>query len=387
MVPMLLTTSSRDMPMPLSDTVRVRACLSKETRILRSASEPYRALLESASKRSLSAASEAFDISSLRKISLLPYKEWIMRLSSCLTSAWKPRVSLVAAVDIASLLLVTAPIWGWIPGGSRPAGPRPGHRFLNIAQFPKSLSPQGRTSMLRTVSIRAVNDKNPGGLVAHPSEAAPSAASDIVPLRFTGRAGEYFRIWIVNVCLSIVTLGIYSAWAKVRRKRYFYGNTLLEDSAFEYLADPKAILKGRIVVVAGFAAYSLVGKINPLAGLAMALVFLGVLPWLIVRASRFNAVNSAHRNVRFDFRAGYGEMARLLTLPVVLIPLTLGLLYPYYAYRKRRFFLEHSFFGTTPFAFDASAGAYYLVYLKAALMFALFLAGSVLTLGVVALPL
>jgi uncharacterized membrane protein YjgN (DUF898 family) len=241
--------------------------------------------------------------------------------------------------------------------------------------------------MLRTVSIRAVDDKNPGGLVAHPSDAALSAASDIVPLKFTGQAGEYFRIWIVNVCLSIVTLGIYSAWAKVRRKRYFYGNTLLGDSAFEYLADPKAILKGRIVVVAGFVVYSMAGKINPLAGLAMALVFLGVLPWLIVRASRFNAVNSAHRNVRFDFRAGYWEMVRLLVLPIVLVPLTLGLLYPYYAFCKRRFFLGHSSYGTAPFAFDATYGAYLRVYLKAALMFVVFLAGSVVTLGVGALPL
>ena len=223
--------------------------------------------------------------------------------------------------------------------------------------------------------------------MAHPSDAALAAASDIVPLRFTGQAGEYFRIWIVNVCLSIVTLGIYSAWAKVRRKRYFYGNTLLKDSAFEYLADPKAILKGRIVVVAGFVVYSMAGKINPLAGLAMALVFLGVLPWLIVRASRFNAVNSAHRNVRFDFRAGYWEMVRLLVLPIVLVPLTLGLLYPYYAFCKRRFFLGHSFYGTAPFAFDATYGAYLRVYLKAVLMFGVFLAGSVVTLGVGALPL
>jgi uncharacterized membrane protein YjgN (DUF898 family) len=270
------------------------------------------------------------------------------------------------------------------PFKSRRAAPGTSIEYSAVPEF---LEPEG-TNVYAGGCIRAAaDDKNQGALVAHPSDAALSAAGDVVTLRFTGRAGEYFRIWIVNICLSIVTLGIYSAWAKVRRKRYFYGNTLLEDSAFEYLADPKAILKGRIVVVAGFVVYSLVGKINPLAGLAMALVFLGVLPWLIVRASRFNAVNSAHRNVRFDFRAGYGEMARLLTLPVVLIPLTLGLLYPYYAYRKRRFFLEHSFFGTTPFAFDASAGAYYLVYLKAALMFALFLAGSVLTLGVGALPL
>jgi len=260
--------------------------------------------------------------------------------------------------------------------------------FLEYSAVPEFLEPAGANVYAGGfVSTRVVNDRNPGGLVADQPDVALSAAGDIVPLRFTGQAGEYFRIWIVNICLSIVTLGIYSAWAKVRRKRYFYGSTLLGDSAFEYLADPKAILKGRIVVVAGFAVYSLAGKINPLAGLAMAFVFLGVLPWLIVRASRFNAVNSAHRNVRFDFRAGYREMGQFLILPVVLVPLTLGLLYPYYAYRKRRFFLERAFYGATPFTFTASAGAYYLAYLKAALMFVVFLVGSIVTLGIGALPL
>src|SRR5258705_13530536 len=76
-----------------------------------------------------------------------------------------------------------------------------------------------------------------------------------VSLRFSGQAGEYFRIWIVNVCLSVVTLGIYSAWAKVRRKKYFYGNTLLNGASFEYLADPKAILKGRLIVFGVFVLY------------------------------------------------------------------------------------------------------------------------------------
>src|SRR4051812_10483734 len=88
------------MPMPLSDTVIVRAALSKDTRILRSASDPYRVLSDRASKRSLSAASEAFETSSRRKISLLLYKEWIIRLRSCLTSAWKPRVSFAVVVGM-----------------------------------------------------------------------------------------------------------------------------------------------------------------------------------------------------------------------------------------------------------------------------------------------
>src|SRR6059058_745587 len=34
---------------------------------------------------------------------------------------------------------------------------------------------------------------------------------------FTADPKEYFRIWIVNLALTIVTLGIYSAWAKVRK--------------------------------------------------------------------------------------------------------------------------------------------------------------------------
>ena len=61
-VPMFSITSWRDMPMPLSDTVIVRAPWSKLTRILSSGSLSNSALSVSASKRSLSHASDAFEI-------------------------------------------------------------------------------------------------------------------------------------------------------------------------------------------------------------------------------------------------------------------------------------------------------------------------------------
>jgi len=147
--------------------------------------------------------------------------------------------------------------------------------FLNIAHFPNSLSPQGRTSMLRTVSIRLLTTRIREGSwhihlkravrrKRHRSPQVYRPSRGVLPhldrqyLPVHRHAGHLF------------------AWAKVRRKRYFYGNTLLGDSAFEYLADRRRF-SGRIVVVGGFAIYSLVGKINPIAGLAMALVFLGVL--------------------------------------------------------------------------------------------------------------
>lgn len=57
---------------------------------------------------------------------------------------------------------------------------------------------------------------------------------------FHGRAGEFFRIWIVNVVLTMLTLGIYAAWAKVRTMRYFYGNTMLDGKPFDFTGNPIA---------------------------------------------------------------------------------------------------------------------------------------------------
>ena len=84
--------SSRLMPMPLSAIVMVRACVVRSMVMTSSPPPCSSSGCASASNRSLSSASEALEISSRRKISLWLYSEWIISLSSCLTSAWKPRV-------------------------------------------------------------------------------------------------------------------------------------------------------------------------------------------------------------------------------------------------------------------------------------------------------
>ena len=103
-VPMLSMTSCRDMPTPLSATVTVRACASNRTWMLKSASlPPSSAGSVSASKRSLSQASEAFEISSRRKISLFEYREWTIRCSSCRASVWNLRVVFLVLSDTVML--------------------------------------------------------------------------------------------------------------------------------------------------------------------------------------------------------------------------------------------------------------------------------------------
>src|ERR1700704_5977764 len=125
------------------------------------------------------------------------------------------------------------------------------------------------------------------------------------PGEFTGSTGQYFRIWIVNLALTVVTLGIYSAWAKVRKRRYFYSHTRIDGEGFEYRANPIAILKGRLIAVALFAAFSVVGQFAPLYIWVLYLVLLVFGPWLVVRSLAFNAYNTAYRNVRLRFDGTY----------------------------------------------------------------------------------
>ncbi len=188
------------------------------------------------------------------------------------------------------------------------------------------------------------------------------ASPQNIPFRFSGTGREYFKIWIVNILLSALSLGIYSAWAKVRRKQYFYGCTEVDSASFQYLADPLRILKGRIIVFAGFIIYSIINQLYPLIGAALTLVLLPALPWFVVRSLSFNARNSAVRNIRFNFNGAYWEAAKVFILLPLLLPLTLGLIFPYLFYRQKKFVVENSTYGTVNFDFQATAKDYYMLF-------------------------
>lgn len=202
--------------------------------------------------------------------------------------------------------------------------------------------------------------------------------------QFSGSGGEYFRLWAVNVCLSIVTLGIYSAWAKVRRNQYFYRHTTLAGTGFDYHGDPKVILKGRAIAFAMFAGYTLVGQFSPTAGLAILAVILLLMPWLLVRSLRFRLHNTSYRGLRFAFHGHYDQGYVNFLLWPLLSALTFGALWPWAQQRMARYTRDNSAYGAAFFKFSAGAGAYYGVYLMTILIGVLVFAGlmaSVMLLG------
>jgi uncharacterized membrane protein YjgN (DUF898 family) len=158
-----------------------------------------------------------------------------------------------------------------------------------------------------------------------------------------GSASAYFRVWIVNLCLSLLTLGLYSPWAKVRNKQHLYGQVRLDGTPFRYLAPPLAILKGRLiaaVLITGF--YAVTHLYLSLRWYGVLILAAG-LPWILVRASSFEAHYSAFRNLRFEFRGTYSGAFTNLGLAAIQAVTVFGL--PWAYCRVKNYFVGHLRFG------------------------------------------
>lgn len=150
--------------------------------------------------------------------------------------------------------------------------------------------------------------------------------------RFHGSGGEFFGIWIVNLLLSIVTLGIYSAWATVRTRKYFYRNTELAGSRFDFHGKPIPILIGRIIGISLFGLYSFGAYIHGLIPLAVYVLVILAFPWLFAKSWTFRLRNTSWRGIHFDFRGQVGDLYRRLGLYILVFAALQGL-FLYFALR------------------------------------------------------
>ncbi len=209
--------------------------------------------------------------------------------------------------------------------------------------------------------------------VSNPEHIAPTVRH---PFIFTGNGHEYFRIWIVNLALSLFTLGIYTAWAKTRRLQYFYRNTQLDSAVFDFHGDPWRIFLGRLLAVCLLLLYNHAFDISLQVGVAVVLALLLGLPYFIRGSLRFRLRNCSYRGLRLDFTGSivdaylaYWPMLLLFLLPTVWLGIGLaeiwmawfGLLYllwPWmhgcmrgYQHRHLRYAHLHSSYQLSPWRF------------------------------------
>jgi len=185
------------------------------------------------------------------------------------------------------------------------------------------------------------------------------------PLKFEFRGDgmEYFKIWIVNVLLTTLSLGIYSAWATVRNNKYFYSNLYLDNTNFRYLADPITILKGRLIAIAALIVYSIVARLLPMVAIGLMVLLMIAIPYFVNQSLKFNHRMSAYKNIQFRFSGSYKEAFMVIYVWPILGMLTLGILYPLSMLKMHEYQAKNSAYGTTKFDYNATFKEYGIIFL------------------------
>lgn len=152
-------------------------------------------------------------------------------------------------------------------------------------------------------------NENKTGDAAGPMSTFVPQDIDAHPLEFTGSGGEYFWVWIVNVLLSIITLGIYTPWARRRTAQYFYSHTLVAGSPLEFTAQQRKMVMGFVLLTLLTIAYNIAANTGQDAAVGVFLLTGALLsPLIWGSAMRFRLGATRWRGLRLQFTASWKEV-------------------------------------------------------------------------------
>jgi uncharacterized membrane protein YjgN (DUF898 family) len=205
---------------------------------------------------------------------------------------------------------------------------------------------------------------------------------------YDGRVSELFGIFLLNLLLTIVTLGIYRFWAITRIRRYLWSHMRFEGTRLSYTGKGKELFFGFLLAMtilglffagAGIIAAALVPIHPGLAAIPLGFAYLCM--FALYGAATFSA--QRYRLSRTEWRGIRGGMEGsalrygLVWLGyLLLVIVTLYQATPWMQVGLARARINASRFGSSAFHFEGRGGRLYPVWLAATL-------GNLLLLGVI----
>ncbi|HPR18191.1 MAG TPA: DUF898 family protein [Candidatus Cloacimonadota bacterium] len=165
--------------------------------------------------------------------------------------------------------------------------------------------------------------------------------------QFHGRGGELFSIFIVNLLLTIITLGIYCPWAIVKIVKYFSQKTTLDGVSFDFEGQGGKLFC--IYLVNYLLTAITAGLYSPVATL---------------RINAYFTENLSYKEKKFEFDATNAcDFWCLLFVQGILTAITLGIYTPWAMIKIRKNLLERTSYEGVKFSFTANGGTLFCLYL------------------------
>ncbi|MZG53223.1 MAG: DUF898 domain-containing protein [Nitrospinae bacterium] len=178
---------------------------------------------------------------------------------------------------------------------------------------------------------------------------------------FKGDGRTLFGITFTNLIKTVLTLGFYRFWAKTNVRQYLWSQTLFAGDRFSYHGTAKELLRGAVrfglvfiflITVNTYTYFQLGVKEGELVGNIFTLIISMWIPFLMVGAWRYRLSRTSWRGIRFSFRGQGREALSIYFKGYLLVPLTLGLFWPFFKMERENFWRENSWFGDVQMRFS-----------------------------------
>lgn len=192
-------------------------------------------------------------------------------------------------------------------------------------------------------------------------------------VKFYGDGAKYFGILIVNLLLTIITLGLYYPWARAKNLQYIYGETEFAGSRFTFHGTGKEMFKGFVKAIAIVFVLVLVSQLGTISGSKLlailgSLIYLfGILlliPLAIHGGLRYRMSRTSWRGIHFGYRGNLRELFGICVKGILLSVFTLGIYSSWFHCNLRKYLESNIRLGNCKFSFEGEGGDLFLINLK-----------------------
>ncbi len=193
-------------------------------------------------------------------------------------------------------------------------------------------------------------------------------------LDFKGTGGTLFGLTIVNTILTVITLGLYYPWAKVKYLKYYYQNFYMSDDPFSFHGTGGEIFKGFIkafiFIVALVVVYGLLVwmKLAPLGFFIYIVGFLLIVPIAMHGTMRYRLAKTSWRSIHFGYRGSLTELIKLYFKGLGLTLITLGIYASWFEVDLRSYIFKHIRFGNITLGFTGKGSELFWINFKGLLL-------------------
>lgn len=207
-------------------------------------------------------------------------------------------------------------------------------------------------------------------------------------LKYHGEGGSLFKIYIVNILLTIVTLGLYYPWAKAKLLTYHYAETEMHESRFAFLGTGKEIFRGFIKAILIFGVWyaGMMYIVIQMQTGADVMMFLGlyylwmfilmlIMPLAIVGSLKYRLSRTTWRGIHMKYSGNVKSMYGVFLKGILLSVITFGFYGPWFIVNVRKEIMKNVKLGDLKFNFIGDGGSFFGISIAGYLL-------SIITLGI-----